>query len=62
MQGSRKLQDLLVDAKVPAEERAHLPVLVVGNEVVWVPGYRVAQAFAVRTPGACSVWVRMANV
>jgi tRNA(Ile)-lysidine synthase len=62
MQGSRKLQDLLVDAKVPAEDRAHLPVLVVGDEVVWVPGYRVAQAFAVRMPGAATVWVRMEKV
>jgi len=62
MEGSRKLQDLLVDAKIPAEERALLPVLAVGDEVVWVPGYRVAQAYAVRAPGAPSVRVRMVNV
>lgn len=62
MQGSRKLQDLLVDAKVPAEDRARLPVLAVGADVVWVPGYRVAQAFAVRMPGAAAVWVRMEKV
>jgi tRNA(Ile)-lysidine synthetase-like protein len=39
-----KLQDLLVDAKVPRPERARLPVLarVTGNrEVVWIPGVRV---------------------
>lgn len=38
MQGSKKLQDILVDAKVPRQERDGLPVLVAGDTVVWVPG------------------------
>ena len=36
--GTRKLQDLLVDAKVPRERRADVPVLVAGDEVLWIPG------------------------
>lgn len=36
-----KVQDLLVNAKVPRPERARLPVLARGKEVVWIPGLRL---------------------
>jgi tRNA(Ile)-lysidine synthase len=36
--GTRKLQDVLVDRKVPRERRAVLPVLTAGDVIVWVPG------------------------
>jgi tRNA(Ile)-lysidine synthase len=36
--GTRKLQDVLVDAKVPRETRAAVPVLVGAGEVLWVAG------------------------
>lgn len=45
--GSRKIQDILVDAKIPADVRDGLPLLVSGDEVVCIPGFRVNRAFAV---------------
>lgn len=36
--GTRKLQDVLVDAKVPREQRPAVPVLVAGDEILWVAG------------------------
>ena len=36
--GTRKLQDVLVDARVPREARDALPLLEAGGEIVWVPG------------------------
>jgi tRNA(Ile)-lysidine synthetase-like protein len=36
-----KVQDLLVNAKVPRPERARLPVLARGQRVMWIPGVRV---------------------
>jgi tRNA(Ile)-lysidine synthase len=36
-----KVQDLLVNAKVPRPERARLPVLARGARVMWIPGVRV---------------------
>jgi tRNA(Ile)-lysidine synthase len=36
--GTRKLHDVLIDRKVPRRQRRALPVLVAGDEVVWVPG------------------------
>ena len=36
--GSKKVQDVLVDAKVPREARASVPLLVADGEVLWVAG------------------------
>ena len=36
--GSRKIQDVLVDAKVPRESRAAVPLLVAAGQVLWVAG------------------------
>ncbi len=47
MKGSRKLQDILVDAKVPVDERGTIPVLECGGMVAWIPGYRIAHPFRV---------------
>lgn len=48
MKGSKKIQDILVDAKVPRDERCRIPILVCEEELVWLPGYRVADAWAVK--------------
>jgi tRNA(Ile)-lysidine synthase len=47
LDGSRKIQDVLVDAKIPTDIRDGLPLLVSGNEVVCLPGFRINRAFAV---------------
>jgi tRNA(Ile)-lysidine synthase len=44
--GTRKLQDVFVDARVPRSLRGHWPVLEYGTEVVWVPGLAVARTVA----------------
>lgn len=36
--GTRKLQDVLVDARVPRGRRHVVPVVVGGDEILWVPG------------------------
>ncbi len=41
--GSKKLQDILVDAKVPRGERDGIPVLVAGARVAWVVGVCAAE-------------------
>ena len=39
MTGHKKVKDLLIDAKVPLSIRAILPLLAMGQEVLWIPGY-----------------------
>jgi tRNA(Ile)-lysidine synthase len=49
--GRKKLQDLLVDQKVPRADRDRLPVVVDGNgHVVWVVGVAMADEFRVTAP------------
>ena len=43
MQGSRKLSDLLVDAKVPRRARVGVPVVRDGERIVWLAGVRMSE-------------------
>lgn len=43
MSGTKKLQDLFVDEKVPREDRHSVPLLVCGRGIAWVAGYRIAE-------------------
>ena len=49
--GSKKLQDFLVDAKIPRWLRLHLPLVARGEEILWVAGLRLAEP--VKIPPAC---------
>ena len=53
---SRKMQDVFVTAKTPPEIRRMLPLLADAQtgEILWVPGYRVAQGVAVESSDAPS--------
>ena len=48
MQGTKKLKDLLIDAKIPRQERGRVPVLVNRDEIIWVVGYRTSEPLKVR--------------
>jgi tRNA(Ile)-lysidine synthase len=43
MQGSRKLSDILIDAKVPARVRPLVPIVRDGERIVWVAGVRSSE-------------------
>lgn len=49
MTGSRKLADMLVDAKVPRQMRRAVPVVRHGDTVVWLAGVRLAEEYKVTT-------------
>ncbi len=54
--GSRKLQDLLVDRKVPKSERDRVPLVVDGNgRIVWVVGHAIAEDCRVTAPESAMV-------
>ena len=44
----RRIQDVMVDAKIPASARNHWPLVVHADEVVWVPGVRTAPTHVAR--------------
>jgi tRNA(Ile)-lysidine synthase len=41
--GTKKMQDFLVDAKIPRWLRPHLPLVASGERLIWVPGMRLAE-------------------
>ena len=45
--GGKKLKSILIDAKIPAAERAAIPLVCSGDEIVWVVGVRIAHAVRV---------------
>jgi tRNA(Ile)-lysidine synthase len=57
--GEKKLQDILVDAKVPARERDGVPLVCAGDQIAWVVGHCIDERFAItrRTRNAIHILV-----
>lgn len=49
MEGTRKLKEVLIDAKVPLRVRRSLPLVVRGDEILWIPGVRRSRTAPVTT-------------
>lgn len=47
LDGSKKIQDIFGDAKVPVALRRRLPIFECGREIIWIPGYRIAEGWQV---------------
>ncbi len=62
MEGERKVQDILTDAKIPAAQRDRIPVFIIGDEVIWIPGCRPSRHWAVEGPGAPSLHLRVEGI
>ena len=46
--GEKKLQDILVDAKVPTRDRDGVPLVCAGGEIAWIVGHCIDERFALR--------------
>ncbi len=45
--GAKKLKDFLIDHKVPQHWRSKIPLVSIGDEIVWVAGFRIAHPYRV---------------
>jgi tRNA(Ile)-lysidine synthetase-like protein len=59
--GSRKLQDIFVDAKIPREERDSWPLVFAGDRLAWVPGLAVDKDLA-SNPGEAALHVTVTRI
>jgi tRNA(Ile)-lysidine synthase len=41
--GEQKLKEFFIDHKIPRHERPAVPLLVSGETIVWVVGYRIGE-------------------
>jgi tRNA(Ile)-lysidine synthase len=55
MRGSRKLSDLLIDAKIPRRERSLMPVVRDAERIVWLAGVRMSEEYRVTEDTAKAV-------
>ncbi|HWQ69408.1 MAG TPA: tRNA lysidine(34) synthetase TilS [Patescibacteria group bacterium] len=47
MSGRKKLQDFFTDAKVPCDQRGSVPLVMSGDQIIWVVGFRVDERFKI---------------
>lgn len=57
MNGSRLVSDLFSDAKIPLHQKQSIPLLVKGNDILWVAGLRASRLFKVN-PSIHSTFLR----
>ena len=55
----RTLKKFLNEAKVPASQRFHLPLVAQGNRVLWVPGWGVSGLHQTSTPSTNKVKLKL---
>ncbi|HTF05184.1 MAG TPA: tRNA lysidine(34) synthetase TilS [Bacteroidia bacterium] len=56
--GSRKVSDVLTEMKIPLHEKRNFPVVVCSDEIVWIPGYRIAEKFRVTEKTKTAVHIK----
>ena len=47
MQGTKKVKDFFIDAKVPRHERDNIPLLVCDDVILWIIGYTTHESFKI---------------
>jgi tRNA(Ile)-lysidine synthase len=57
MDGSRKLQDIFTDQKIPRAQRSTIPVVLCRDEIIWIPGYRTARGWHVKGESEKSIHI-----
>lgn len=48
MRGSRLVSDIVSDAKLPADKKGRVPVMLCGEDIIWVPGLRASRLYTVQ--------------
>ncbi len=48
-EGTIKLADFFINVKIPRRARKGWPLIWVGDQIAWVPGYRVGHPFRITT-------------
>jgi tRNA(Ile)-lysidine synthase len=53
----KKIQDFFVDEKVPRDKRDRVPIVLSGNDIIWVAGFRADERF--RTTESTEKFIRL---
>jgi tRNA(Ile)-lysidine synthase len=56
--GAKKVKALLLERRIPAEQRRLWPVVLSGERIVWVRGFSVARSFRAGPSSAVGLLIR----
>jgi tRNA(Ile)-lysidine synthase len=56
--GTKKVSDVLTDMKVPSDEKSNYPVVTFQDDIVWIPGYRIAEKYKVTDKTKTALHIR----
>ena len=59
LQGSVKIKDVLINAKVPRHERDQIPIFTCDAEIIWLPGYRISRNFTVDSDSTAAIQIEV---
>jgi len=59
MKQTRKLQDIFTDLKIPRTQRTSIPLVFCDEEIVWIPGYRIAEGWQIQSPRESSIHLHL---
>jgi tRNA(Ile)-lysidine synthetase-like protein len=62
LRGTKKVQDIFVDHRIPRRERARVPLLTDGEKVLWVAGISVSDEAKVSPTTRESLLIRMVQI
>jgi tRNA(Ile)-lysidine synthase len=57
-QGRKKIKTLLLEGRIPAEQRKLWPVVLSGSQIVWVRGFPVARPFRMGPARQAGILIR----
>ena len=60
--GHRKVKKMLITGKIPQLHRPSLPMIVAGNDVIWIPGFRAARGYEAKPDSSECVCVEMISL
>jgi tRNA(Ile)-lysidine synthase len=49
MTGNRKIKDIFIDMKIPANERSRKLIIADDNNILWLEGFRINNSYKVTT-------------
>lgn len=60
--GHRKVKKMLLSARIPDADRMRLPMIVVGDSVIWIPGFKPAKLFTSKPGSGRSVLMTVRRI
>lgn len=53
MKNYKKIKDILINEKVPKEERENIPIVIFKNEIIWIAGVKGSENYKNLQKGNC---------